>query len=394
MIRRGIAYLVRFLDNVEENPERYGAELSLYVADVALRRGLVTKDYDAVKDTFAYHFDNRDPKSDRRLVLLGSVAYHLGEEEKVGTVLRNLDNVVKEGRDRTLYWGEPPASCWRWWDDAVEATAKVLELKMLAEAESEQIPYVVDWLVDQRRGAVWKSTKDSAEAMKALMRYILNYPETTRPIVLTYAVNEATGALALDPLKFENPDERVSLEWGDFAPGDNKLTLERYRGEGPVFYTAAVEYYAEADQIPAVQGSVTLERNYYRVERYKKGGRMEEKLRPLERPLQPGEELAVELVVNSPYDFDYVVLEDPRPAGCVNVENASRFDWYINAYVELKADKRAVMFERLPRGETAMRYRLRAEVPGRYTALPARVYGMYSPDIGSSTASGAIEISE
>jgi uncharacterized protein YfaS (alpha-2-macroglobulin family) len=41
-----------------------------------------------------------------------------------------------------------------------------------------------------------------------------------------------------------------------------------------------------------------------------------------------------------------------------------------------------------------MRYRLRAEVPGKYMALPARVYGMYAPDIGSSTASAVVEISE
>ena len=69
-------------------------------------------------------------------------------------------------------------------------------------------------------------------------------------------------------------------------------------------------------------------------------------------------------------------------------------EWGDGAYVELWNRQRSALFERLPRGETVMRYRLRAEVPGTYTALPARVYGMYSPDIGSSTASAVIEIAE
>ena len=38
--------------------------------------------------------------------------------------------------------------------------------------------------------------------------------------------------------------------------------------------------------------------------------------------------------------------------------------------------------------------RLRAEVPGEYAALPARIYGMYSPDIGSNTASARLEVGD
>jgi uncharacterized protein YfaS (alpha-2-macroglobulin family) len=155
-----------------------------------------------------------------------------------------------------------------------------------------------------------------------------------------------------------------------------------------------VEYYAEGGYLPAVQGSVTLEREYYIVKKKFRRGRLEEKLEPLERPLEMGEELEVVLMINSPYDFDYVVLEDPKAAGCVALETRSHYDWALEAYVELWNKQRVLFFERLPRGETVVKYRLRAEVPGTYTALPARVYVMYSPDIGSSTASAVVEVTE
>jgi len=47
------------------------------------------------------------------------------------------------------------------------------------------------------------------------------------------------------------------------------------------------------------------------------------------------------------------------------------YDWALEAYVELWNKQRVLFFERLPQGETVVRYRLRAEVPGTYTALPA-----------------------
>ncbi|UCE27521.1 MAG: hypothetical protein JSW52_01850, partial [Candidatus Coatesbacteria bacterium] len=394
MIETGSFYLIEYVNDLENDPDQYDRELTLYIADVAVRRGILSPDHEVLRDTLDHYFADRDPMSDRGLVLLGSVAYHLGDTEKVGTILRNLDNTAQVGPDQTMHWGKSSDECWRWWQDGVETTAEVLDLKMSAQPESDQIPYMVDWLVDQRRGAAWKSTKDSAEVTKALMRYLINYPELSNPIVLTYLLNEASGGLTLDPRAYENPDETAEFSADDIVEGYNALTLTRYIGGGPVFYTVELEYYTETEDIPAVQGSVTLERNYYIIERYKKKGRMEERRIPLDRPLKVGEEMEVEVIVNSPYDFDYVMLEDPRPAGCIYTETESGYRSWINGYVELRTEKRVVFFEKLRRGETEFSYRLKAEVPGDYAALPATIMGMYSPDIGSNTASMRVEVIE
>jgi uncharacterized protein YfaS (alpha-2-macroglobulin family) len=328
------------------------------------------------------------------LALLASVLHQMGDDERLAVVMRNLDNGAQVGPDDTVYWGNAPENTWRWWDDAVETTAKVLEVKLAYQPDDPKIPKTVDWLVDRRRGAAWKSTKDSATATLALMKYIKARPELAAPIVASYKFGMREGGLELEPTPDEEPTEKVMLAWEDVAVGDNDVLLRRQSGEGPAFYTAAVEYYVEADAIPAVQGSVTLEREYYVVEREYKKGKAKEKKKPLERPVKLGEDVEVVLKINSPYDFDYVVLEDPKPAGFIYLESRSGYSWAAGAYVELWNRQRSALFERLPRGETVMRYRLRAEVPGTYTALPARVYGMYSPDIGSSTASAVVEINE
>jgi len=394
MYEKGRTYLTSYVEEWRADPDRYPSALSLYIADVALRTGILSPEEEAAAEVADYYFEYRSPHSHMSLALLASILHQLGDEQRLGVILRNLDNGATVGRDSTLHWGEDPENCWRWWDDSVETTAKVLEVKLAYQADSPQLSYIVDWLVDERRGAAWKSTKDSAAATTALMHYILAKPELAAPIVVAYRAGLREGGLELDPTAYEKPGETVTFEAEDFAAGGNAMTLARTSGEGPLFYTMAVEYYAEGKDLPAIQGSVTLERAFYIIKKEFKKGKLKEKRLPLDRPLKLGEELEVELTINSPYDFDYVVVEDPKAAGLVYLETSSGYSWGLDAYVELWNKQRNAFFERLRAGETVVTYRLRAEVPGDYAALPARIYGMYSPDIGSNTASARIEIGE
>jgi len=387
-------YVEQYFKDWRVDPSFQPEAVSLYVADVALRTGAVPPDDFTVRKVADYYFEARPAQEPMALALLASVLHQMGDDERLAVVMRNLDNGALVGPDDTVFWGKAPAETWRWWDDAVETTAKVLEVKLAYQPDDPNIPRMVDWLVDRRRGAAWKSTKDSAAAALALMKYIKANPELAAPIVASYKFGTREGGVELEPAAYEAPAEAVTFAWEDVAVGDNDLAITRTSGEGPAFYTAAVEYYVEAEAIPAVQGSVTLEREYYAVEREFKKGKVKEKKRPLDGPVKLGDDIEVVLRINSPYDFDYVVLEDPKPAGFIYLEDKSGYNWTAGAYVELWNRQRGALFERLPRGETVMRYRLRAEVPGTYTALPARVYGMYSPDIGSSTASAVVEVGE
>jgi uncharacterized protein YfaS (alpha-2-macroglobulin family) len=394
LLRTGKGAIEEYWQKLRNDPAFEPGETSLYVADVALRTGAVSPDEFTVGKIADYYFETRPAQEAMALALLASVLYQMGDDERLAVVMRNLDNGAQVGPEETIYWGKAPAETWRWWDDAVETTAKVLEVKLAYQPDDPNVPKMVDWLVDRRRGAAWKSTKDSAAATLALMKYIRANPELAAPIVASYKFGTREGGIEVDPTAYEEPTEAVTFAWEDVAAGDNDVEITRTAGDGPAFYTAAVEYYVDADEIPAVRGSVTLEREYYVVEREVKKGKVTEKKRRLAGPVKLGDDVEVLLKINSPYDFDYVVLEDPKPAGLIYLEDKSGYSWAAGAYVELWNRQRSALFERLPRGETVMRYRLRAEVPGTYAALPARVYGMYSPDIGSSTASAVVEVGE
>jgi hypothetical protein len=57
----------------------------------------------------------------------------------------------------------------------------------------------------------------------------------------------------------------------------------------------------------------------------------------------------------------------------------------LGAYVELR-DNRVVFFARkLARGRHSVSYRMRAEVPGRFSALPTRASAMYAPELRANS---------
>ena len=54
-------------------------------------------------------------------------------------------------------------------------------------------------------------------------------------------------------------------------------------------------------------------------------------------------------------------------------------------YVEYRDEKVALFVRWLPRGKHSVSYRLRAEIPGKFSALPTRAEAMYSPELKANS---------
>ena len=65
---------------------------------------------------------------------------------------------------------------------------------------------------------------------------------------------------------------------------------------------------------------------------------------------------------------------------------------YACAHAELRTDRVAMFLSQIPVGVTKLSYELRAEVPGRFAALPARVEAMYAPEITATADEMRFEV--
>jgi len=247
------------------------------------------------------------------------------------------------------------------------------------------------WLLVNRRANAWKSTIDTSLSVWALKDYLLH----TGELEADFTATAMLGGELLVQTPFEPEDV-----WGDgvagersgedVQPGSLPVVIEKGDGPGRLYFTAALEYYSKQEPIPAHWDTVRLEREMFLV------GRDGKALTPLsfmDNTIHVGDYIEVVLTVDSLNEFDYVAIEDPRVAGCNFLpRDRSGWDWSSGTYRELKEKLTAFFYETLHLGEQEIRYRVRAERPGVYHVLPARLHGMYATDIRANTAEIVVTI--
>jgi alpha-2-macroglobulin len=91
-------------------------------------------------------------------------------------------------------------------------------------------------------------------------------------------------------------------------------------------------------------------------------------------------------VIDSKNDYEYLLFEDMKAAGFEAVEQRSGYGGKgLQAYIEYR-DNRVALFTRvLPRGQHSMSYRMRAEIPGKFSALPTKASAMYAPELRANS---------
>ncbi len=332
--------------------------------------------------------------------MLGLALHAVDRAEERDMVIRNIEQVLVEDEENQTAWLElgNDSYWWRWYGSEYEAHAFYLKLLAATEPESEKAAGVVKYLLNNRRHATyWNSTRDTALCIEAMADYLRasgeDQPDMTVEILLNNEVVQTERITADNLFSFNN---QFVLEGEAVETGEHELTVRR-QGEGPVYFNAYLTNFTLEDPITAAGLEVNVQRKVYRLVRDDRdthvegahgqaAGQTQKRYRriPLESgdEVQSGDLIEVELELHSRNDYEYLVITDFKAAGFEAVEQRSGYiPNDIGAYVELR-DNRVVFFARqLARGEHSVSYRLRAEVPGFYSALPATIEAMYAPEL-------------
>ncbi len=380
MARDGVRYLAGRLHSLE--PDDTLGIYTLYA--------LALWDEPVDKSRWMLTYDTREHLGSYSRALLALFLDEIGETRKAKLVVENMAGYA-EITDDDAYWGQEYGWCWYWWQDHVETTALSLKALLQIEPDNELMEKAAHWLITNRRGNAWKSTIDTSLSVWALVDYMIETGEIDADYLATVTLD---GEVLLEA-DF-NPED----VWGDgreferhgeeIQPGARSLVIEKDDGPGRVYFTAALEYFSKEENIPAHWDTVRMERQMYLVS--------EDcfELTPLaevDYTVHVGDYIEVVLTIDSPNDFDYVAIEDPRIAGCEFLpKDRSGWDWQSGTYRELKEQLTAFFYETLWTGERTITYRVRAERPGVYHVMPTQLYGMYATDIRANSAGRVVTI--
>jgi len=278
-------------------------------------------------------------------------------------------------------------------ENDTEATA--LSLKALAQIapQSPIMPKVARWLVSNRpQGYCWYSTKDTAFAVFGLTDYLKVSQELSPDYnvdlylngeqVLTRRLNAADAAAAQTFTV-----QRKGMEINN----SNQVRVVK-RGRGTLYLSVAVDYFMKAVETTSQASSeLKLTRQYLRLRVVDRGGALEWKVEPLTGELRSGDLIVARLYLQGTRGR-YVMIEDPIPAGCEQIEQVSGInlnysegrwsDWYSEREFR---DQKTALFVDYFMGNSTFQYALRVLVPGEFRAAPARAQLMYQPTVQAST---------
>ena len=424
VISKACAYLYQQLDDKRD------LNLSAFLGYVLTLAGVPDTISSLQKLTEDTLFAGREHLSPYGQALLALTLQLRGDKDKAGILLRNLVTSAKiDQQSGTVHWESEDRETWRWYNDKPETTAIVLRALVAAgpapggPATSDLAPMAVRWLVANRTGGHWSSTRETANVVAALMQYAvargeLN-PNFTAVIDLDGKVKKTVKIDSTNALLF---DTRFLVGDELLASGGQKLHITM-QGSGTLYWNSYLTYFDQSEPIKASSNSISVERKYFRIPASGSVGKGGKKGRvvvsttddddsevagttnvptanriPLAdgATLTSGDIIEVELYLKSDNDYQYVLLEDMKPAGCEAVATKSGIAYGdgLCSDMELRDDRVAFFMDTLPQGTRRITYRLRAEIPGRFHVLPANSYAMYAPAIRATSDEAHLQITD
>jgi hypothetical protein len=333
--------------------------------------------------------------------MFGLALHKEKQQKKLDMILENIGQyVVEDKENQTAYLKLPNGNrWWYWYGSEIEANAYYLKLLSATNPKDEKAAGLVKYLLNNRKHATyWNSTRDTAVCIEAMADYLKasgeDKPELTVEVWLD---GKKMKEVSIDSKNLFSFDNRFVIEGADLTDGKHEVEV-RKKGTGAVYFNAYLTNFTLEDHITKAGLEVKVNRTYYKLERVKdasvkvqgsRGQSADRKVEKYERKelknldtLKSGDLVEVELVIDSKNDYEYLLFEDMKPAGFETLGVRSGYNGNdMGAYVEFRDDRVCFFVRALARGKHSVSYRMRAEIPGKFSALPARGEAMYAPEL-------------
>ena len=335
---------------------------------------------------------------------LGIALHKLEMIDERDQIIHNIEQFLKQdAENQTAYLDLPNGKTWwYWYGNEFEAHAYYLKLLALTEPNSEKASGLATYLLNNRKHATyWNSTRDTAVCIEALADYLKASKEVAPNLTLALVVDgEKKKQVEITKDNLFTFDNKLVLKGESIEGGEHVLELHK-TGDGPLYYNAYVTYFSLEDTISKSGLEVKVDRDYYKLVQVDKqvdvaGSRGQAVTQIVEKfrrekvenlaTLTSGDLVEIELIIESKNDYEYLVFEDMKPAGFEPVDIRSGYNGNeMGAYVEFRDEKVVFFVQQLAHGRHSLSYRMRAEIPGKFSALPTRGYAMYAPELRANS---------
>ena len=306
---------------------------------------------------------------------IGLLMVEKGEKATAETIWKSIDNRKSNNTALGTYW-QKPKSRWNWYENYFTTHANILELYQKLNKDKAQIASIRQWLINQKRGQLWETSKTTADICQVLL--VNGTSRTTSSTDL--AVGTEQIRLSEKPFSYykaviDNP-----------AAASPNVIVEKKDNE-PEFAQIQLIYSDDIANITSNTAGLKIEKRLYLVENGKETEITNGKI-------EKSSKIRVKLFINTDRDLEFVYVKDLRGQGLEPLASQSGYQssatmWY---YQTSKDASTELFIERLPKGNHQISYDVIVTVKGTIQSGFATAECLYAPEFKANTDSKVIQV--
>jgi len=270
----------------------------------------------------------------------------------------------------------------------VEASAWALQALIRVGSENPILKdQIVAWLIKQRKGGMWRQTRETAAVLYALAEYAKALPPGAKGV----KANASLNGIELEKINVSSPHFVRRFAQAKFNEGDNSLGLENLL-DHTLYYQTDLTFFSKQEDLGAASNGIRVNREYVRLS-VEDFASKTYKVSALKGALKPGDIVGVRVTLQSDEDLQYVLLADPLPSG-FEVVDGVRFDEKAEYVSEMDVrDELVALFSAyLPKGVHVYNYAIRPELMGDFHVMPTEAEEMYRPEVNGSGPEARLQV--
>ncbi|MBQ6010919.1 MAG: hypothetical protein IJL17_20485 [Kiritimatiellae bacterium] len=355
-------YLHSFTGVSEADPETKKLLLK-HIADEWLDFGLETQAYAAI------------------------VLHRFGKKGAAKDIIASLKERAIVSDEMGMYWKRSSFYSSSLFAAPVSTQAVIIEAFMEVTGDVESVDACRAWLLKQKQTQNWSSTASTVDAIYAILLgggTDLLAGDTLATVTLGgKEVPKANAEAGTGLYTHKVPVKEIKPEMG-------AITFSNDAKGGVAWGGVHWSYFEDVLKVRAHEPKeLHVVKKYYRKVRGTQGTR----LAPIEGALEVGDELVARIVLTSDRIFEYVHVQDERPACAEPVDVLSRYRWQdgVGYYQSTRDTATHYYIDRLGKGTFVLETSFRVQQRGTFVGGLATVQCMYAPEFTAHSSAERVE---
>ena len=323
--------------------------------------------------------------------MIALVHHRNGQELIPSEILKSLKENSISSNEMGMYWKENTPS-WYWYQAPIETQALLIEVFSEIENDLATVDELKVWLLKNKQTNSWKTTKETTEAVYALLLQGSDWLSVNETVDVTI------GNKKIEPSKLENVKVEAGTGYYKTSWNSSEITSEMAevtiskKDNGIAWGSLYWQYFEDLDKITSAETPLKLSKKLFVKSNSNNGKILTEITEASSLKLGDLITVRIELKVDRPMEF--VHMKDMRASGLEPINVLSSYKWQdgLGYYESTKDASTNFFMERLPKGVYVFEYDLRVNNTGNFSNGITTIQSMYAPEFSSHSEGVRIEV--